>query len=286
MLPSRISHLIDLIKKAGLEAIALNPGPTLTYLSGLHLGIMERPMLLVITIEGKAALVIPELELLKAKELSFAAEVFPYGDNPATWAKSFRDTSHALNLNGKKIGIEPNHMRVLELRYLEAAAPQAQILSATESLAALRMQKEPGEIEAMRKAVGVAQRAFLATIPAIHAGVSEREIAIELTFNLLRNGLSPELEFTPIVSGGPNSANPHAVPTDRKLSVGDLLVIDWGAVVDGYVADLTRTFAIGKVDPEFTHIAEVVKRCKYSWAGSRSSRDCRRSRRPGSQSRH
>jgi Xaa-Pro dipeptidase len=258
MLPTRISHLLDIIKKAGLDAIAFNPGPSLTYLSGLHLGIMERPMVLFLTTDAKAALVLPELEMLKTKELSFQVEVFPYGDNPATWGKAFRQASQALGLNGKKVGIEPTHMRVLELRYLEAAAPQAQFTAAGESLAALRMQKEPGEIESMRKAVGVAQRALQATLPYIRANVTEREIAAELTLQLLRNGLASEFAFTPIVSSGPNSANPHAVPTDRKLAVGDLLVIDWGAIVDGYVADLTRTFAIGEVQAEFKHIAEVV----------------------------
>src|SRR5450759_188069 len=172
MLPTRISHLLDIIKKAGLDAIAFNPGPSLTYLSGLHLGIMERPMVLVLTTDAKAALVLPELEMLKTKELSFQVEVFPYGDNPATWGKAFRQASQALGLNGKKVGIEPTHMRVLELRYLEAAAPQAQFTAAGESLAALRMQKEPGEIESMRKAVGVAQRALQATLPYIKPNVT------------------------------------------------------------------------------------------------------------------
>ncbi len=147
---------------------------------------------------------------------------------------------------------------MLELRYLEASAPSAQFTAAGESLAALRLQKEPGEIESMRKAVGLAQRALQATLPYIRANVTEREIAAELTLQLLRSGLGSEFVFTPIVSGGPNSANPHAIPSDRKLAVGDLLVIDWGAVVDGYVSDLTRTFAIGEVQPEYKRIAEVV----------------------------
>jgi Xaa-Pro dipeptidase len=60
------------------------------------------------------------------------------------------------------------------------------------------------------------------------------------------------------VSGGPNSADPHASPTDRPLALGDLLVIDWGASVDGYFSDLTRTFGIGEVEPELAKIARVV----------------------------
>jgi Xaa-Pro dipeptidase len=60
------------------------------------------------------------------------------------------------------------------------------------------------------------------------------------------------------VSSGPNSANPHAVPSDRKLSPGDLLVIDWGASYQGYFSDITRTFAIGSQDPEYAHIGNIV----------------------------
>jgi Xaa-Pro aminopeptidase len=67
------------------------------------------------------------------------------------------------------------------------------------------------------------------------------------------------LSFSPIVSGGPNSANPHASPSDRKIQRGDLLVIDWGAMTDGYISDLTRTFAVGKVDPEYEKIHRIVQ---------------------------
>jgi Xaa-Pro dipeptidase len=74
----------------------------------------------------------------------------------------------------------------------------------------------------------------------------------------------------PIVAGGPNSANPHAVPTDRPLQDGDLLVIDWGARCNGYVSDLTRTFAIGEVEPELKHIANIVAQANA--AGRAASR--------------
>ena len=89
-------------------------------------------------------------------------------------------------------------------------------------------------------------------------GRTEKEIAAELMVQLLRRGSQAELPFSPIVSGGPNSANPHASPSDRKLQPGDLLVVDWGARVDGYISDLTRTFAVGELEPEFRKIAEIV----------------------------
>lgn len=70
--------------------------------------------------------------------------------------------------------------------------------------------------------------------------------------------------FDPIVSAGPNGASPHAVPSDRPLQEGDLLVIDWGGVVDDYPSDITRTFAVGEVEPELTHVYEIVRQANAS----------------------
>ncbi len=111
----------------------------------------------------------------------------------------------------------------------------------------------------MRKAVKVAQNALEATLPSIKMGMTEKELAAELVVQLLRHGSEPELPFAPIVSGGPNSANPHASPTERKLQAGDLLVIDYGATADGYISDLTRTFAVGQVQAEYEKIHKIVQ---------------------------
>ena len=82
------------------------------------------------------------------------------------------------------------------------------------------------------------------------------------------------MPFAPIVSSGPNSANPHAVPSERKLRPGDLLVVDWGATVDGYISDLTRTFAVGKVDDEFSKIHQIVHGSQRGRAGRSADRAC------------
>jgi Xaa-Pro dipeptidase len=107
--------------------------------------------------------------------------------------------------------------------------------------------------------VKIAQGALEAVIPEIKIGMTERELASELVMQLLRYGSESELPFAPIVSGGPNSANPHASPTERKLQAGDLLVVDWGAAHNGYISDLTRTFAVGEVDEEYKKIHKIVQ---------------------------
>jgi Xaa-Pro dipeptidase len=89
--------------------------------------------------------------------------------------------------------------------------------------------------------------------------MSEQELSSELVLQLLRHGCQSELPFAPIVSGGPNGANPHANPGERPLQAGDLLVVDWGAAWGGYVSDLTRTFAVGQVDAEFEKIHKIVQ---------------------------
>jgi Xaa-Pro dipeptidase len=110
----------------------------------------------------------------------------------------------------------------------------------------------------MRRAVDIAQRALTAALPQVKIGITERDLAAELTLQLFKAGCDPEVPFAPIVSSGPNSANPHAVPSDRKFAPGDLLVIDWGASYQGYFSDITRTFAIGSLDPEYAQISRVV----------------------------
>jgi Xaa-Pro dipeptidase len=256
---ARLERLGDAAREAGLDALALNPGPTLTYLTGLHFHIMERPVVGLFP-SGKAPIIIlPNLEMAKIRELTYPVQAFSYGDNPATWGEAFYQAAQFAGLEKATIGIEPLHLRVLELRFLEDALPEAQFISAQDLLAGLRMYKDSAEVDAMRRAVKIAQEAFTATLPSIHIGATERVVASELTVQLLRAGSDSSMPFSPIVSGGPNSANPHAVPTERRLQSGDLLVIDWGAAYNGYISDLTRTLAIGSISPEFERIAEVTR---------------------------
>lgn len=258
MQTQRMTRLIDAMRSAGLDALALNPSPSLVYMTGLHLHLSERPVVALFTLEGKLAVVVPEFEAPRARSSGLAAQFFSYGDTPATWPEAFAMALAALNLDGKQIGIEPNAMRVLELRMLEAGAPGAQFPGAQGVVTTLRITKDENELALMQQAANIAQEALRATLPAIRPGATEREIAAELTLQLLRHGSDLSLPFSPIIASGPNSADPHATPSDRRLAPGDLLVVDWGASVGGYYSDITRTFAIGAVEPELTWIAEVV----------------------------
>ena len=270
MLNPRIERLTHALAGGGFDALALNPGPTLTYLTGLHFHLMERPTVLLVAPGKPPALVLAGLEMAKARSAGFELQAFPFGDNPGDWRLAFEQAAAALGLDGQRVGVEPGRMRFLELRFLENAAPRARFESAEDILAELRMRKDSSEIDAMRRAVQIAQNALQATLPVIKAGVTEKAIAAELFLQLMKAGSDSEMPFMPIVAGGPNSANPHAAPSERPLQNGDLLVIDWGARCEGYCSDLTRTFAIGPVDDELRAIAGIVAQANA--AGRAASR--------------
>jgi Xaa-Pro dipeptidase len=250
--PKRQAALSKKLQNSGYDALALNPGPSLTYLTGLHFHLIERPVVFLLIPGKQACIILPELETAKLYDLPFLIDTFPYGEDPSQWIKAFQQAAKTAGLSGKqKVGIEPRAMRILEIRLLEEAMPLVNFVPAEESIAALRMYKDAQEVEAMQRAAKIAQDALQAILAQIKIGMSEKEIANELTIQLLKYGSNP-------ISTGPNSANPHAFPSNRKLAEGDLLVIDWGANVDGYFSDITRTFAVGQVDAEFAKIAGIV----------------------------
>lgn len=259
MTQARLNKLTVSLPTSGLSAVALNPGPTLTYLTGVAFHLMERPVVLLISTDKDPVLILPELELPKVDLFPYKIQAFAYGENPSEWDDVFRKATQSLGLDGKRIGVEPRQMRLLEFRHIKAGAPEAEYPDASNVLTDLRLKKDRPEVDAMRKAVKIAQDALKATIPLIKIGMSEREVASELVMKLLRHGSEPEMPFAPIVSSGPNSANPHALPGERKLQAGDLLVVDWGAAYGGYISDLTRTFSVGEVDGEYLKIHRVVQ---------------------------
>ncbi|NCO68006.1 MAG: Xaa-Pro dipeptidase [Nitrospirae bacterium CG_4_10_14_0_8_um_filter_41_23] len=108
----------------------------------------------------------------------------------------------------------------------------------------LREIKDVIEINSIREAVGRAETAFLEVKPYMKHGVRERAIALRLEERLKKNGCR-QIPFDVIVASGPNSAMPHAKPTERKLNKSDLIIIDWGGEADGYFSDMTRTLLIG-----------------------------------------
>jgi len=255
-LTQRQQKLSRSLKAAGLDALALNPGPSLTYLTGLHFHLSERPVVGVFSREEPPVLILPELESAKLTGLPYELTATTYGEDPSTWSQRFSD---ALSQHGApRVGVEHLCIRLLEYRLLQAALPGAEFSDATQVVAGLRMYKDQQEAADMQKAVLIAEVALEATLPYVQVGMTEREVAGLLVQNLLKSGSSGQMPFQPIVSTGPNGANPHATPSDRKLAAGDLLVIDFGANHNDYLSDITRTFAVASYSVEQQEVYQAV----------------------------
>jgi Xaa-Pro dipeptidase len=255
----RVKSLQQLQSANGIACVALMPGANMLYFTGLPAHISERPTVAFIPSRGKLAVVLPELEAPAAREhLPGDASLFTYRDEDGH-EQAFHRVAGDLELDGKPIGVEYLAMRLLEMRRIEQAAPGCRLLAVEPWLPPLRMCKDDAEIDHMRQAVSIAERAMQSLLDtgAIRAGRSELEVAADLRIALLREGAQGDA-FSPIVVAGPNSASPHASPSDRLMESGELVVIDWGAVYRGYRSDITRTFVLGSPSPEAERIHDAV----------------------------
>ncbi len=123
--------------------------------------------------------------------------------------------------------------------------------------------KTPGEIAKIEQAQAIAEAGFDHILNYIREGVTEREVALELEFFIRRHG-AEKMAFDCIVVSGENGSLPHGIPSDKPLCCGELLTMDFGAVVDGYHSDMTRTVAIGAVSDEQKHVYNTVLRAQQA----------------------
>lgn len=121
----------------------------------------------------------------------------------------------------------------------------------------LRTVKDESEIECIRKAQEIAEKSLDELIPFIQTGRTEREVALELNRLMFENG-AEDLSFETIVLSGANTSMPHGVPSDRKIGNGEFVLMDFGAVWNGYHSDMTRTICVGEPDSEMKKVYNTV----------------------------
>ncbi|EPD78256.1 MULTISPECIES: Xaa-Pro peptidase family protein [Atopobiaceae] len=126
------------------------------------------------------------------------------------------------------------------------------------AIADLRIVKDPAEIELMRHAQSITDKAFLHMLEYIKPGLTEQQIRAELENYMLSHG-ADALSFDSIVASGPNGANPHAQPGERVVQKGDMIVMDYGAGYLDYHSDMTRTVVLGQPSEEQQHVFDVVR---------------------------
>ena len=157
-----------------------------------------------------------------------------------------------------RLGFDDAHMSVKDHGRLAGMLRAGiELVPAGGAIEALRAVKDDDELEAIRAAARLADDALTEILGRGLVGRTEREVALDLEFTMRRMG-AQAASFPPIVAAGEHGALPHAVPRDVPIPAGTLCVVDWGAQLDGYASDCTRTYATGDIDPRDGQVYELV----------------------------
>ena len=244
----RAERLADRLAGAGVEAVLVTDLVNVRYLTGFTgsngLALVGPDRRLFVTdfryVEQAAEQVDPSFERRRASTdlLEAMKDVLPPGE--------------------LRLGFEEAHVTVREHARLRDLLPdRVELIGAHGLVEGLRAVKEPLEVEAMRAAAALADEAFEALIAGGLIGKTERDLAVQLEFDMRRRG-AERPSFDAIVAAGPHGALPHASPRDVEVRRGELVVIDWGARLDGYCSDCTRTVAAGAVDEHGRDVYHLV----------------------------
>ena len=243
----RLEKLRHKLAEAELDAILVSQGENRRYLSGFT----GSAGFLLIS-DGRAILATDFRYVEQAQSQAPDFEIFRTEGELQNW---FLDLASSLGV--KRIGFEADALPFSVHRQLVATMGEKKFVPTEEMVESLRAIKDDGELELITRAVELADAAFEQVAPMIHPGMKEKEVAWEIE-RFLREKGSESVPFDLIVASGPNSALPHATPSERSILPGEPVVIDIGARIGGYSSDLSRTICPGNRDKTFVKIYDLV----------------------------
>ncbi|MDD7185187.1 MAG: aminopeptidase P family protein [Oscillospiraceae bacterium] len=168
--------------------------------------------------------------------------------------------------NALNIAIESKTMTVSELAVWKSKLSKVSIIDTdmlSNEIEHLRAVKDDSELECIRKAQEIAEKAFEKIIGFIRPDVTERQVALELNRIMFEEG-AEDISFDTIVLSGKNTSMPHGVPSGKKIQNGEFVLMDFGAVYNGYHSDMTRTVCVGEPSPEMRKVYDIVLKAQLS----------------------
>lgn len=251
----RRARAITLLKEAGLGAAAFVPGPNFTYLTSVHLHLMERPTLFLLSNDGSMHAVMPALERQKWCDAMPDVDTIYWEDADGP-NRAFSELADKMGVH-LTLGIEGLRMRAAEFRALADHFGSEAVVDADPTFSVLRLLKDAEEVDELRRAIAISEAALGETFDAGIGGHSETAIVSRLKAAMLSQGATG-FAFDPIVLSGPTTANPHGTSSDRIIVPGDALLIDFGASFGNMHADITRTVFCEYVTDSHNAIYETV----------------------------
>lgn len=255
----RVEQLQATLRRKKIDALLVSQPDNRCYLSGYTApdhGIQETAGFLLIPAKGTPCLLTDSRFTLQAQAEAPLFEVHMYtkGLVPLLGTLCRKTGIRTLAFESDYV------LHSFYLRLTGMAAQKGLILQAESGLIEkMRAIKDQGELELLRASTRLNEKVFQSVYSTIEPGMTEREIALALDLTMREMGAQGP-SFETIVAFGTNAARPHAVPTDRELEAGDLVLVDMGLIYQGYCSDMTRTFVAGKPDQIFIERHRVVRK--------------------------
>jgi Xaa-Pro aminopeptidase len=245
----RLVQARNIIEKEGLDALLITSRPNTFYYTGFT-GTTSKCL-----VTGESAYLVVDFRYTaQAKQ-----QVFP-GIEAVELEKDANDTLNTLCIQHRvgSLGIEGEDVTFAGYRSLgETLKEVRNMKDVQDCLNRVRMIKDSDEILLLQKAVDIADHAFQQILPFIRPGIRECEVALELEYKMKKMGASGP-SFETIIASGPRSALPHGVAGTRELQKGDAIVMDFGAIHQGYCSDMTRTVFLGNAPQQLKEIYDIV----------------------------
>ncbi|MGH2990411.1 MAG: M24 family metallopeptidase [Gaiellaceae bacterium] len=255
----RMERATTQAEEAGLTGVLVTPGPDLLYFTGYEpIAITERITMLALQAGRDPSMIVPILERPDAEAAPGGAAV-----SLADWkdgSDPYAATAELLDPAGRyAISDSAWAMHVLGL---QQTLPGSSYASMTSTLPMLRAVKDADELERLAAAGAAADATFEQIAKVRFAGRRESDVAADLAGFLREHGHS-EVDFT-VVGSGPNGANPHHEMSERVIEEGDMVVLDFGGIKDGYGSDTSRTVHVGEPSDEEREVYEIVRRAQQA----------------------
>lgn len=243
---ARIERIQKLIEEAGIDGCVLKGMDNIFYLTGFR----GSEGTLLVT-RGDVILIVDFRYITHAKEVT--------RDISIVELKQKQDALYDMckKYGISQLGFDGAHVPYNTYRSWADNLPGINLVPMSNAVEEIRKIKEPGEIEAVMKAIAAATQAFTDIMGLIRPGNTERNIADELDHAMRGRGAQGP-SFPTIVASGPRGALPHAEPSDRKFEAGDTVIIDFGALVDGYCSDETVTVCLGDIPDKMKEVYSIV----------------------------
>jgi Xaa-Pro aminopeptidase len=247
----RLGRLRERLETAGIDGLLVTKLANIRYLTGFT----GSAATLLVT--GDDAMFVTDGRYIeRSKEELGAAGVDVHIEIGLT-ASAQRDALVRAVPAGTRLGLEDHSVTWAQQREFAKAFEGRELVPAGTLVEDLRRVKDAGEIDRIRRACAIADDAFQALLPQLADGMTERGFALALEFAMRERGASGN-SFDPIIASGPNGAKPHHMPSDRTIGRNELVVCDFGCIVDGYCSDMTRTVSVGDPGADARHVYDVV----------------------------